>query len=78
MPARAAPPVASKPAQQGTFKPTPPAPLIPATGKPGAPSLNVQPEDFDKTVILTGGFESQPPEEEPPPYDNDLFPPIKF
>ena len=34
------------------------------------------PEDFDKTVEISGGFESQPPEEEAPL--DDLFPPIKF
>ena len=58
--------LAAKPAP--VFKPTPP--------KPGA-APQFQPEDFDKTVILSGGFEAQPPEEETPPFD-DLFPPLKF
>jgi hypothetical protein len=80
MPPRAAPPLASKPAAQAPVKPTPPSSLIPASSKPGAgPKLSdVHPDDFDKTVILTGGFEAQPPEEEAPPFDDDLFPPIKF
>jgi hypothetical protein len=60
-------PLAGAPAAP-IFRPTPP--------KPGA-SPQLQPEDFDKTVILTGGFEAQPPEEESPPFD-DLFPPLKF
>ena len=34
------------------------------------------PEDFDKTVEISGGFESQPAEEEAPL--DDLFPPVKF
>lgn len=34
------------------------------------------PEDFDKTVEISGGFESQPLEDEAPL--DDLFPPIKF
>ena len=37
---------------------------------------DVPPEDFDKTVEISGGFESQPVEEEAPL--DDLFPPIKF
>ena len=37
---------------------------------------DVPPEDFDKTVELSGGFESQPAEDEAPL--DDLFPPIKF
>ncbi len=34
------------------------------------------PDDFDKTVEISGGFEAQPPEEDAPL--DDLFPPIKF
>ncbi len=34
------------------------------------------PEDFDKTVEISGGFEAQPIDEEAPL--DDLFPPIKF
>ena len=37
---------------------------------------DVPPEDFDKTVEISGGFESQPGEDEEPL--DDLFPPIKF
>ena len=37
---------------------------------------NLPPEDFDKTVEISGGFEAQPIEEEAPL--DDLFPPIKF
>ena len=37
---------------------------------------DVPPEDFDKTVEISGGFESQPAEDEAPL--DDLFPPIKF
>ena len=37
---------------------------------------DVPPEDFDKTVEISGGFESQPAEVEAPL--DDLFPPIKF
>ena len=75
---RPAPAGAHKPAQPPVFKPTPPG----AGGRPGGPAgsggvRNLQPEDFDKTVILTGGFEAQPPDEDTPPFD-DLFPPIKY
>ena len=34
------------------------------------------PEDFDKTVEISGGFEAQPIDEEAPL--DDLFPLIKF
>lgn len=37
---------------------------------------DVPPEDFDKTVEISGGFESQPVEDEASL--DDLFPPIKF
>ena len=37
---------------------------------------DVPPEDFDKTVEISGGFESQPVEDEAPL--DDLFPPIQF
>jgi len=59
------------------FKPGAPAPAgakpAPGTKTPG----QLQPEDFDKTVILTGGFEASAAEDETRPVD-DLFPPIKF
>jgi hypothetical protein len=65
-----------KPAPPPVLKPAP-APAKPAG--PGAARVpgQLQPEDFDKTVILTGGFEAQASEDETRPVD-DLFPPIKF
>ena len=36
----------------------------------------IAPDDFDKTVEISGGFEAQPLEEEVPL--DDLFPPVKF
>ena len=52
--------------------PTPPGSMFSATvrARPTAP------EDFDKTVEISGGFEAQPIDEEAPL--DDLFPPIKF
>ena len=49
-----------------------PAPLASGTARARAKP----PEDFDKTVEISGGFEAQPLEEEVPL--DDLFPPIKF
>jgi hypothetical protein len=67
-----------KPAQAPVFKPTPSGGGAGPGGSAGKPGVKeLQPEDFDKTVILTGGFEAQPPEEDTPSFD-DLFPPIKF
>ena len=43
---------------------------------PARRAKDIPPEDFDKTVEISGGFESQPAEEEAPL--DDLFPPIKF
>ena len=62
-----------KPAPPPALKPAPAAARPGATRQPG----QLQPEDFDKTVILTGGFEAQASEDETRPVD-DLFPPIKF
>jgi hypothetical protein len=58
--------------------------LFPALDSPPSGNFSVPrksikdlpPEDFDKTVEISGGFESQPAEEEAPL--DDLFPPIKF
>ncbi len=58
--------------------------LRPASSAPPPASMfsgavkmrNLPPEDFDKTVEISGGFEAQPIEEEAPL--DDLFPPIKF
>jgi len=67
-----------KPAQQAVFMPAAGAAKPGAGATPRTPGpRTMQPEDFDKTVMLTGGFEAQPPEEEEPPFD-DLFPPVKF
>ncbi|MDB5805530.1 MAG: serine/threonine protein kinase [Betaproteobacteria bacterium] len=90
--AASAPPPPARPAKMipdevEVIKPippkTPPRPA-PAAFKPGMPvpgasrsPKELQPEDFDKTVILTGGFEAQPADDDSRPVD-DLFPPIKF
>ncbi|HEX4326513.1 MAG TPA: protein kinase [Burkholderiales bacterium] len=70
IPRPAAPAAAPRPAP-GAFKPGMPKPEAPRQGK------ELQPEDFDKTVILTGGFEALPPDDDSREVD-DLFPPIKF
>jgi non-specific serine/threonine protein kinase len=59
-------------------KPTPSS-IVPAIPRASVPQSagQLQPEDFDKTVILTGGFEAAASEDETRPVD-DLFPPIKF
>ena len=49
-----------------------PAPLATGTARARAKP----PEDFDKTVEISGGFEAQPLEDDVPL--DDLFPPIKF
>ena len=69
--AAAAPP-AAQPGSPAAAKPAIPGRLTPGSNRPRP----LQPEDFDKTVILTGGFEAQSSDETRPV--DDLFPPIKF
>ncbi|MBL8376335.1 MAG: protein kinase [Burkholderiales bacterium] len=57
----------------------PPGPLsagTPAGGRPGRDRLPT-PDEFDRTVELSGGFLSQVPEPEPAPED-ELFPPLRY
>jgi hypothetical protein len=57
------------------YPPVAPAPVAPMRSGT-LRTREKPPEDFDKTVEISGGFESQPVEEEAPL--DDLFPPIKF
>jgi hypothetical protein len=54
----------------------PPGPAVPAAVRAGRDRLPA-PDEFDRTVELSGGFLAQLPEAEAPPED-ELFPPLRY